>query len=89
MRLDHLYTRLCRAAGRYQKLRRRAPGDLAQNLELSGLDLEAEEVAALAILGAIVDTALVLVAAFASIFLGLPIIIPIALSPLPILLFVI
>ncbi len=89
LRLDRLYTRLCRAAGRYQKFRKQTLRDLAQNLELSGLDLEAEEVAALAILGTILSTTLVLVAAFAFIFLGLSIIIPIALAPLPILLFVV
>lgn len=86
--LDSLYVQLCKWAGRYQKLRRKTSEDLARNLEFLGFDLEAEEVAALATLSASTGIAAILVATLAVIFIDLPIIILIALAPLPIFLFV-
>ncbi len=88
MSLDSLYVYLCKHAGRYQKLRRKTSEDLAQNLKFLGLDLEAEEVTALAMLSVIAGVAVVLGVTLTSVFLNLSIIIPITLAPLPIFLFV-
>ena len=85
--LDQLYVRLCRSAGRIEGLRHTVPEELERNLEFGGLDVEGEEVAALALLGVALSGTAALAAALAHLFLGLPLPIVMGLAPLPVLVY--
>jgi hypothetical protein len=65
VRVDALYVRFCKAAGRFSFLRnlQRAPPELRENIELAGLDVQPQEIIALAILASAACAFLAMLAA--------------------------
>lgn len=77
----------CRYAGRFRWLRpkQRSNEELRENLEFAGLEVQAEEVVALALLSAILSVVLVVVIALLIAFAGLPSFVIMLTAPAPLL----
>ncbi|MDI6820416.1 MAG: hypothetical protein QMC89_05900 [Candidatus Hodarchaeaceae archaeon] len=83
--LDSLYVGACRTAGKFKMFRcaRWASDELRDNLELAGLEVQPDEVAALALLALASGASLALTAAAMVLLVGLPLpfLAPLALAP--------
>jgi len=84
VRVDSLYVKSCKVAGSFSLLKKsqRAPPELRENIELAGLDVTPQEVAALAVLASVACTFLTTLAAVFALRGG-QMILPIIAAPMP------
>ncbi|KXB01323.1 hypothetical protein AKJ43_03450 [candidate division MSBL1 archaeon SCGC-AAA261D19] len=74
MNVDGIYERMCRAAGRFEKLKKfqKVPDELRRNIKIARLNIAGEDVVAFTAFITLISGGFAATVAFASLIFGLP-----------------